>query len=175
MPGLAAVGVKAGAILRATPMVSKVVEAKEVESQPAVHQDDYWVPVTRQPVPIREMPGSESVQLADMSRPGSKRIRQSRPGSEMRCEIVQVQVRVNPMVTQVVPPPRPHHILRVNPMVITAMIGAQVADGVVAKADGRTSAAPRIPGSAPGAVVWTTARTNAGSSLAVDLRARPMV
>ena len=147
-------------------MVSKVVEAKEVESQPAVHQDDYWVPV-----PIREMPGSESVQLADMSRPGSERIRQSRPGSE----IVQIQVRVNPMVTQVVPPPRPHHILRVNPMVITAMIGAQVADGVVAKADGRTSAAPRIPGSAPGAVVWTTARTNAGSSLAVDLRARPMV
>ena len=171
MPGLAAVGLKAGAILRATPMVSKVVEAKEVESQPAVHQDDYWVPV-----PIREMPGSESVQLADMSkRPGSERRRQSRPGSEMRCEIVQIQVRVNPMVTQVVPPPRPHHILRVNPMVITAMIGAQVADGVAAKADGRTSAAPRIPGSAPGAVVWTTARTNAGSSFAVDLRARPMV
>ena len=62
-------------------MVSKVVEAKEVENQTKVHQDTDWV--------------------------------------KMRIDNVRLaEIRVNPMV---MPVPRPHHMVRVNPMVIAAV------------------------------------------------------
>ena len=145
-----ALSVVVGAIIRTKSMV-RLVEAKDVESKPAVHQDQDWVTMPN-------VEGSDSVRLAEISRNLHTR----------------VNPMVNPMVIATVLP-------RVNHMVITAVhspvhsrVGAPVADGVAPVPDGMT-AIPR-PGNGRAAVGADPGNTRLTNALGTNnLRARPMV